>query len=144
TIGWLLGSPTRTPTTLSSRTAASVSSLAPAPSLLPRYTCGSPCAVCGPGRIAGSLVPQRVPQTDAYQGRVQLLGQRGQLADQLRGAGPGRGRGLPGHRRDQLGEQSHFAIRGGPVRAQVPRLQPVLGELRGHPGHGKRVGVVAA
>src|SRR4051794_12682810 len=120
TIGWLLGSSTRTPTTFSSRTAA------------PFVSPTSPCTVhaAGPSRCF-ALPSERLPQPDADQRRVQPLGQRGELAHRLVGAVAGGRATAAVKRRHQLREQAGLPVGGHPVGAQVPGLQAELGQRRG-------------
>src|SRR3954447_3457346 len=141
TIGWLLGSSTRTPTTLRSpparlrvarrsrpvrppppRRATRPSGCFP-PILHGTRTLGTerhtmPVSGAYPGndrrtacRVSASA---SVAQARPHQGRVQPLGQRLQLARRLRGARPRRRVVLAHQRRQQLREETHLAVRAGP------------------------------
>ena len=78
------------------------------------------------------------------QRRVHPLGQRRQLVDRVGGLRPGRRTALSGHRGHQLAEQADLPVRGGPVGAQVARLDAELGQPGRRRGDLERVGVVAA
>src|SRR4051812_23925525 len=96
TIGWLLGSSTRTPTTLSSRTVASATLDHQRPQLHgTRATRRLPICVSA---------AQHLPQALAYERAVQLRAERGQLVHSLQRLLSSPRGALPRQRRDELSQ----------------------------------------
>src|SRR4051794_27369294 len=112
TIGWLEGISTPTPKTSTSRTTSPYS---------------------------GSVRDSGAPQPGLHQRGVQPDGQRGDLADGLLGASLGPGVAAPLLRGDDLLDQADLTVGGGLERAQVPRLEPEVGQLPRGLGDDQRV-----
>src|SRR4051795_12784567 len=132
TIGWLDGSSTRTPTTVSSCTALS-RPLADAPN----YT----------GRAAERVLrssPKLRTQSGLHERRVQLHRQRRELTGDLFRPPPGFRIALPNERRHDLLDETDFAVGRGTEGTQVSRFEPEPAHLRDGLGDDQRVAVVVA
>src|SRR6476661_8350396 len=142
-IGWFPGSSTRTPTTRSSCTVRLPRLLGPVGWAVVRIRLsaqvggrsGMPDGGAADG-IHGTPESgaEQVPQSRFEQCLVQLRGQRGELAELLRGARPGLFRAGSEDRRDELLDESGLPFHAGLVHAQVARLDAVPGQPGGRPG----------
>src|SRR5690348_11518430 len=127
-MGWLLGSSTRTPTTLTSFT-------------LPRYPVAR---AADSGRESPRSTSEPRPQPGLDQRRVQRDRQGGDLPGDLLGAGPTLGVALPDHRGDDLLDEPDLPVGGRAERPQVAWLDAEPRELRGALGDQQRIAVVVA